>query len=289
MDSIKIWNERWLHFNTSLYSSGSSIPAPIAEIFHIYEKHLVNKALNTDPAMKVLDVGAGSGRWTTTFAPKVAKVVAIEPTNAYYLLKKNIACFTNVECIKKSFDEYKSEEKFDLVIISGVLMYINDQTECDTFLSNALKMIAPGGHLVLREPVGRNRKCKTFKNGQNNGISNCINYMEITRPQEYYDRICCSYDFKLLQSIPVHATVLYHLHVPLLNKIYQDLMLKLFSRRHLAFWYLYNACFSRLEGFIRLVLNIPKIYIMFYRKKGQKQHCPKAPFTAHLIKHIEEK
>lgn len=286
MNSTKIWEGRWNYFFRSAYSSGSSLPDSISEIFHTYENFLINKTLKFNHTMTVLDIGAGSGRWTLTLAPKVSKVVAIEPTNAYYLLKRNTACFKNVECHKKSFGNYKSAEKFDIVIISGVLTYIDEEVEFSTFLSNALNMINPGGYLFLREPVVRKCKCISFKPRQNIK-SHTINYFEVSRTKNYYNKICASNNFKLVKSNPNHATVLYHIKFPLLKTWIRKLMLRVYHRRHLTFWFLYNALFCKSEALLRLALNIPKIYIMIYKKCDQELYRSQVSCSKQLLEHID--
>lgn len=287
MNSVSIWEQRWRQFKKSSYSSGSAVPAAIAETYHIYEDYLMNRSLNFTRSMKVLDIGAGSGRWTLTLAPKVAKVVAIEPTSTYYLLKKNTACFSNVFCHKKSFGEFICSEIFDLVIISGVLTYIHDDLECNEFLSKALKMVSPEGHLFLREPVGRKVKCNSFNRAKANGNMRELNYLEISRPKEYYHDICQSNGFGLIKSVPVHATVLYKSNLPVINTILRNLMSKMVNRRHLTSWYLYNACFSKPEAFIRLVCNIPKIHIMIYKNITCDSPRNKATYTKQLEAHVD--
>lgn len=268
MNSISIWEESWQKFQSSPYSSGSTVPASLSEIFHHYEEHLVLKTLQLNHEMKVLDIGAGCGRWTVSFAPRTGKVIAIEPTPAFQVLKKNTADFANVECINISFGEYETDEKFDLIIISGVLMYINEQNEYDNFLLKALSMIAPSGHLILREPVGRVKQCKKIGEIQKQDKPDCIEHMEITRTKMCYHAPCKSNNMHLIRFIPSHATVFYHVNLPVFNTLIQKLAPKIFNRRHLTFWYCYNACFNKLEGLVRYALNIPKFHLMIYKKRA---------------------
>ena len=267
MKSIDIWNEKWIAFKTAPTSSGSYVPANLSDIFHIYEEYIVNKTISIDRTMKVLDIGAGAGRWTRHFAQKGAEVLALEPTNAYFLLKENTAFFNNVSCRKLFFSEFESSETFDLIIISGVLTYMDDQNECDGFVQDALNLLSPGGHLILREPVVRHKKLNRFKSSSNNGKPLPVDYLEVSRSKTYYDSICSSTACCKIKSTPNHASILYHLRIPGLKTLINKCALKLFNPDHLTFWYLYNALLNRPIALLKLAFNIPQMYIMIYQKQ----------------------
>lgn len=265
MDSVKIWDVRWPLNKRSLSSTGSSIPESISEIYHQYEMYLVKKSMPLNHFMTVLDIGAGSGRWVHELAPRVKRVVAIEPTKAFNNLKKNTECFSNVECQKKSFEEYTGDEKFDVVIISGVLTYIIDDEKCNEFLGRAFNVVAPKGVLIVRDRVSRTRKIEMPKYQKNNKNLK-FRYMEVSRRLDYYLKTAQVNNFEMMKMMPNHATVFYHCDFPVARKTIQKLILRVFNNHHMTIWYLYNACFIRLEALARKLFNTPKMYIMMFKK-----------------------
>ena len=43
------------------------------------------------------DLGSGTGRWAKSVAPKVKKLICIDPSNALDISKKNLSSFDNCE------------------------------------------------------------------------------------------------------------------------------------------------------------------------------------------------
>ncbi len=277
MDSVKLWNnKRWRNFESSVYCSGSAIPPSLAEVFHLLEWERINRVLPTTDAMKVLDIGAGGGRWTVAFAPLVSRVVALEPTEAYRVLCKNASPHSNVECHQLSLQQYRPAEKFDLVIISGVLMYIDDDTACERFLRSALGMIRTGGHLLLREPVAR--KAKQLIQSASEGLlpgdqQRQMSYWEIYRTSRYYAGICEDEGFRVKAMFPSHATVFYHVRIPFkgMERCIRQSLLRLFHPAHMRVCRLYNLLISRIEELIRFLLNIPKTKIIIFQDFTEKK------------------
>ncbi len=124
------------------------------------EKDKVMKIVNLDSSMRVLDLGSGAGQWSFCFSKHVNRVVAVEYTQNMCNLARDEAkknSVNNVDFINIAAQDYKTNMKFDLVYISGLLIYLNDK-ECNTLLSQCVKYLKHGGRLVLRDGTGVNSR-----------------------------------------------------------------------------------------------------------------------------------
>jgi SAM-dependent methyltransferase len=101
----------------------------------------------------VLDVGAGKGRMTRHFAEFASLVIALEPFSDFYeVLEKVCKPYSNVEPAKLTLSEYiaRSSLKFNLIYVSGVTPYIDDN-ELKQFFNDANRCLAPMGLMCVRE------------------------------------------------------------------------------------------------------------------------------------------
>ena len=190
--SVTVWNQRFGSFQNSKYSSGRFSDPQIAYMRHLQEKRILFKAISIDKSMVVLDIGSGAGRWAIEFSKRVKKVYAIEPSDAFKILQENIAKCKNIDCVKVDLQSFKSEEKFDLIILSGVLMYIVDDSECEILLNKISTMLKKDGYFILRESLSRRTLCqygrKKHRYYNQTELNNC-SYFDISRekknPQRY--------------------------------------------------------------------------------------------------------
>ncbi|WP_034949396.1 class I SAM-dependent methyltransferase [Erwinia oleae] len=109
----------------------------------------------------VLDMGCGIGRWAKFFADQTQPPVYLGIDFSASLIEK--AKKINVKNEKKTHFQVMSvtelEEKklivpppYEFVIISGVLMYLNDN-DCLQVLKKAVSLCAKNGRIYLREPL----------------------------------------------------------------------------------------------------------------------------------------
>jgi SAM-dependent methyltransferase len=106
---VEYWNEKaeWFDKNTKGDFS---------------EANIILNRISVTPDMTLLDIGAGTGRFTIPFAKILKKVTAIEPSGGMIqMLKKNLRkhSIDNVEIIKKKWEDIDLEEdieKHDVVI-----------------------------------------------------------------------------------------------------------------------------------------------------------------------------
>jgi SAM-dependent methyltransferase len=73
------------------------------------------------------DLGCGSGRWAKSVAPKVKKLICIDPSNAIDIAKKNLSNFDNCEFESASVDNIPIDNNsMDFGYSLGVLHHVPD-------------------------------------------------------------------------------------------------------------------------------------------------------------------
>lgn len=105
----------------------------------------------------ILDLGAGVGQWTFRFAERHAKkVTAVEYADGLAKIGRNEATrrgFDNIEFITSPAEEFFSPELFDVIFISGLFVYLNDD-QAEKLLVNLKKMAGQETYLLLRDGSG---------------------------------------------------------------------------------------------------------------------------------------
>ncbi|CAF0735147.1 unnamed protein product [Didymodactylos carnosus] len=101
---------------------------------------------------RVLELGAGIGRFTKTFAQLSKSVIAVDFMESF--LEKNReenSHYGNVEFVQMDATQLEFEpNSFDLVFSNWLLMYLNDD-EVESLLQKSLKWLTHGGALFFRE------------------------------------------------------------------------------------------------------------------------------------------
>ena len=73
------------------------------------------------------DLGCGTGRWAKSVAPKVKKLICIDPSNAIDIAKKNLSNFDNCEFEKATVDDISIDNNsMDFGYSLGVLHHVPD-------------------------------------------------------------------------------------------------------------------------------------------------------------------
>jgi len=135
--------------------------AQLLEMKVSLEQTKIMSMINLAPASSyVLDLGAGTGQWALRFANLASHVVAVEYSSGMLAHAIEAARVANVENI--SFEhcraqDYDTKQLFDLIWISGLLIYLEDD-ECDTLIKNCSAMMVKGGQLILRDGTGTKRR-----------------------------------------------------------------------------------------------------------------------------------
>ena len=93
------------------------------------QKRHIFKVLRFNKEWQILDMGCGAGRWSFAFAREAKCVIGIDNSPALLKIAENQArrlSISNVKFIESSIIDFSCPERFDLIFIGGVLLYIND-------------------------------------------------------------------------------------------------------------------------------------------------------------------
>lgn len=118
------------------------------------EKMLLYAELYRD--MMALDLATGNGYWAFKFANRVKKVDAVDYCGDLIHQCKKIAAeevIDNVTFLESPIQNFTSDIKYDLILISGVLHYLNDE-DIERLIKNIKSYSKVNTILVLREGTG---------------------------------------------------------------------------------------------------------------------------------------
>ncbi len=93
------------------------------------------------------DLGCGTGRWARSVAPKVKKLICIDPSSALEIAKKNLSNFDNCEFDSATVDEMPMQDNsMDFGYSLGVLHHVPDTA---LGIKQCVKKLKIGGPLLL--------------------------------------------------------------------------------------------------------------------------------------------
>ena len=114
-----------------------------------FEERAIKPFIKSLSSVRVLDLGCGNGRWCEYLIPKCEIYIGVDISENFISSAKNrfneqIATFI---CIPAN--QYKSSIKFDLILIIGLMTYMNDD-EIIEMVNNCKKMLADDGRIIIR-------------------------------------------------------------------------------------------------------------------------------------------
>jgi len=111
------------------------------QYFDIVPENVLN------PAARCLDIGCGSGRWTTFVAKQAGTVDAVDPSSAAFVATRACGGLPNVRVSVASADELPfDDETFDLVFSLGVLHHVPDTAKA---LKSITRKAKRGGYVLI--------------------------------------------------------------------------------------------------------------------------------------------
>ncbi len=149
---------------------------------------------------RVLDLGAGIGQWAFRFQKRRAEsVTAVEFSESLVSIGREEACqrgVDNVHFVVASAEDYTSNELFDIVLISGLMVYLND-CQAEKLLSHLVALTTPETVILLRDGTGTAGRYEI-----NNRFSEVLDteYSATYRTAEQYTTLFARYGFQLLKQ-----------------------------------------------------------------------------------------
>jgi hypothetical protein len=112
------------------------------------------RAMQLEPEMAVLDIGAGCGALTQYLGEKCRLVDALEPVlERARVARARTRNLTNVEVFVGSLADVPAETTYDLIVVAGVLEYVghgsSDASHYRSLLADCASRLSQGGALLV--------------------------------------------------------------------------------------------------------------------------------------------
>jgi len=163
-DIRRHYEEAWKKMdNNACDEAGLAYSNPVedAVLYPIYQRLIADQKIAVDGG-KVLDVGAGSGRWIRFFLERFspAMLMGIDfASSSVDMLQRRYGNHSSVKTIFRTADLTEPgldlDEKFDLINVMNVLFHIPEADRFSNAIRNLANHLAPGGRIVSTEYMPR--------------------------------------------------------------------------------------------------------------------------------------
>jgi SAM-dependent methyltransferase len=119
------------------------------------ERAHVWRHLRLHPGARVLDLAGGAGRFALRIAPHVAHVTLVDLSDGLLEVARaraKAAAIENITFVQSAVQSFVPQGSYDVILIMGVALYLDD-AELETLAERCANALAPGGQLLLKEPV----------------------------------------------------------------------------------------------------------------------------------------
>lgn len=173
----------------------------IAEQRNCIEISQILPLLNLDQQARVLDIGCGVGRWADAISQEITYYLGCDFSEQMVEIaisrnQKNNFNFAVVSAMEiEQYCKQQNISAFSHIIISGVLMYLND-VDVIAILQSLSTLALPGATVYIREPMGTEARL-TLKDFYSEELQHDYNTIYRTR-EEYRDMLgMYAPDFKI--------------------------------------------------------------------------------------------
>jgi len=196
----KFWDDRaTLYGKIPFESIGNLEQDPtLVDLKVKLETEKISHWLGSLKGQNILDLGSGIGQWSFRFALWGAeRIVAVDYSSKLTSIAKKEAKrrkLGGVEFLVSPAESFFAERKFDLIYISGLLIYLSD-TQIENLLGNIKRMCKAGGRVLVRDGTGLSGRYE-ISNVYSEHLDD--NYSAIYRTRDEYLSIFAEHGFGLL-------------------------------------------------------------------------------------------
>lgn len=187
---------------------GFGFPASAGRFRFRREQETVAQAIANLPSRcSVLDLGSGIGFWTEYFAHRFTHIVSVEASPVLYSsLADRCSRCPNVTTINGDVLSFEPHEKFGLVFLGGLLMYLKEN-DARVLLERLVPSLESGARILCRESTVRHGT-KTLQG----------EYQVVYRSVETYRRIFADAGFDVVSAEPNAAYICSQMGCELVKK-----------------------------------------------------------------------
>ena len=154
---------------------------------HIEEQKVLFEKIDVS-GKKILEIGCGIGRWADALHDKCGSFLGIDFSEDLIEIAKKSRNYDNCEFQVMSatdikIDELLIEPPFDIVIFSGVLMYINDE-DLEVIINEVNSVTDENKKIFIMEPISCLETRLTLKDFYSEGLES--DYSAIYRTENEY-------------------------------------------------------------------------------------------------------
>lgn len=178
---------------------------------HIEEKNAFHEHIDCT-GKKVFEIGCGIGRWVDTLHDKCDSYLGIDYTEDMIDIANKTRNFDNCKFQVMSATDICEEEllikpPFDIIIISGVLMYINDE-DLTKVIENINRIGSENKKLFIMEPISCMESRLTLKDFYSEGLD--ADYNAIYRTEGEYVEVFKDLNYNSLFSDYIFEDISHH-------------------------------------------------------------------------------
>ncbi len=127
-----------------------------------HEVQQVDKLFAMAPKQdKLLDLGSGEGFWSAHFAGRCKEVTAVDFSEDMLSIARDnnrtLNSDNNIRYLASAAEEFSSDDNFDVVFISGLIIYLEDQN-LEQLIRNIDNYTTPGSTVLLRDGTAVNER-----------------------------------------------------------------------------------------------------------------------------------
>jgi 2-polyprenyl-3-methyl-5-hydroxy-6-metoxy-1,4-benzoquinol methylase len=163
--------------------------------------------IDIDGRSRVLDLGCGDGRWGKILAGRCREYIGVDFSKKLLERARLNVPEANAGFVHMPAQEYCVDEPFDLILVIGLLTYLNDE-DIVALSGNCRKMLAGGGRLIVRNvSLGKSTCCRQVYNYRPGALLRWLGepgYQVIRRNRE--EELSFFKDFRLVHDQPIAGT-----------------------------------------------------------------------------------